>query len=221
MFFSRIPNLTLLNALTQTGSSNGDLEFRMRPTDNLNTGGAPPFPYVLAGPDGVIVKPGAVEFAPVFRNGEVHQATLSLEESLPAHFHVEAGAALSLGRRLPISADSNLDPNQNPKTITYVIADGNNSGPLKASQITVPFYANWPSSSDSTGRLNANYQQVLELFSRANSTWQAASIQISRNGRSFTLRARYTYAHATDWNPDESAAITRSSLFDPSNFQLE
>jgi hypothetical protein len=59
----------------------------MRPTDNLHAGGAPPFPYVFAGEPLSLVKPGAVEFAPNFRNPEVHQAIASLEEELPGQFN--------------------------------------------------------------------------------------------------------------------------------------
>ena len=51
-----------MTALTQTGSTKGDLNFFMHPTDNLNAGGAPPFPYVLAGEPLSMVKPGAVEY---------------------------------------------------------------------------------------------------------------------------------------------------------------
>ena len=58
MYFGRTENSTLETALTQTGSAKGDLKFFMRPTDNLNSGGAPPFPYVPAGEPGVVVKPG-------------------------------------------------------------------------------------------------------------------------------------------------------------------
>jgi hypothetical protein len=180
----------------------------VRPTDNLRAGGAPPFPYVFAGEPLNLVKPGAVEFAPNFRNPEVHQAVAAIEESLPAHIRFSASAVLSLGRRLPISIDSNFDPAVNPGTITYAVVDGTGKGPIKASQITVPFYALWPSATSGTGtagRLNPNYQQIAEVFSRANSTYEAAIIQLSRNDRhGLSLHARYTYAHAMDWNPNES-----------------
>ncbi len=85
MYYGRTQNATVETALTQTGSIKGDLNFFMRPTDNLNTGGAPPFPYVLSGEPLTMVKPGAVEFAPRFRNPEIHQALAALEETLPGH----------------------------------------------------------------------------------------------------------------------------------------
>ena len=225
MYFGRTANATFETALTQTGSLEGDLNFFLRPTDNLNAGGAPPFPYVLAGEPATVVKPGAVEFAPSFRNGEVHQGVVSLEETLPGKVRVEADAIVSLGRRLPVTEDANIDPAVNPQTITYAVIDGNGAGPIKTSQITVPFFASWPSPDTMTGtagRLNSNYQQIAEIFSRANSTYEGAMLRITRSGRGgLMFRARYTYGHAMDWNPEESASVTGPSVFDPTHLSQE
>jgi hypothetical protein len=225
MYYGRTENATLETALTQTGSPNGDLSFFSRPTDNLHAGGAPPFPYVFAGEPLSIVKPGAVEFAPNFRNPEVHQAVAAIEETLPGHLQLTASALLSLGRRLPISIDTNFDPAVNPGTITYGVVDATGKGPIKAAQITVPFYATWPSAISGTGtagRLNPNYQQITEIMSRANSTYEAAMVRINRYGRrGLTLHAHYTYAHAMDWNPNESTLVAGSNVLDPTDFSRE
>lgn len=224
MYFGRTPNAQLESALTQTGSAKGDLNFFMRPTDNLHGGGAPPFPYVMAGEPGAVVKPGAVEYAPSFRNGEVHQAEVSLQQMLPGRIHMEASGVATLARRLPVTMDANIDPAMNPKTITYEVIDGNGSGPIKAPQITVPFFASWPSpgaSSGFGGRLNPNYQQVSEIFSRANSTYEALLIRLSRNAHGLTFRARYSLGHAADWNPDESPIAGGPSVLDPIDMRQE
>ena len=219
MYFGRTENATLETALTQTGNLKGDLNFFMRPTDNLHAGGAPPFPYVLSGEPASIVKPGAVEFAPTFRNPEIHQAVVAVEEALPNHVQLTASAEASLGRRLPISIDANIDPAVNPGTITYAVVDGTGIGPIKAPNITVPFYASWPSSQSPTGsagRLNPDFQQVSQILSRANSTYEAATLKLVRYGsRGLSLHARYTYAHAMDWNPNESTTVAGSDAFDP------
>jgi len=223
-YFGRTPNAVVESALTQTGSTKGDLKFFMRPTDNPSGGGAPPFPYVLAGEPGIAVKPAVVEFAPSFHNAEVHQAELSVEQRLPGHVHLEASAVASLGRRLPVTMDANIDPAANPKTITYTVIDGNQSGPIKTPQITVPFFASWPSygsTSASGGRLNPGYQQISEIFSRANSTSEAMMIRISRNGPGLMFRGRYAFGHAADWNPDESTQISGPSVLDPTDFRQE
>ena len=244
MYYGRTENATLEGALTQTGSLNGDLDFFMRPTDNLNAGGAPPFPYVFAGEPLNFVKPGAVEFAPNFRNPEVHQAVASVEESLPAHVQLTASAVISLGRRLPSTVDANLTRATPTETITYNVCDqvptGSNNtacghlglGPIKATQITVPFYANWPSAdcpdgaqlnaAGQCGWLNPGYQQVTEIMSRANSTYEAAILKLTRfSRRGLTFHAQYTYAHAMDWNPNESTFVGGSNVLDPADFNLE
>ena len=224
MYFGRTENATIETALTQTGSPNGDLNRFLRPTDNLNAGGAPPFPYVLAGEPSSMIKPGAVEFAPNFRNPEIHQAIAAVEESLPSHIEVTASAMVSLGRKLPISIDTNFDPKVNPGTITYAVIDASGLGPIKAAQVTVPFYASWPSANSVTGfagRLNSDYQQISQIESRANSTYEAVMLKITRNSRSLSLHAHYTYSHAMDWNPNESSAVAGSDVLDPSNFTQE
>ncbi len=225
MFYGRTSNATLETVLTQTGSLKGDLNFFVRPTDNLNTGGAPPFPYVFAGEPLNLVKPGAVQFAPNFRNPEVHQAVAAIEEMLPGHIQLTAGALLSLGRRLPISSDANLTPLTTQQTITYAVVDGTGKGPIKAAQITVPFYALWPSATSGTGtagRLYPNYQQIAEVFSRANSTYEALLFKLNHYGRrGLSLHAHYTYAHAMDWNPNQSTIVAGNDVLDPSDFNLE
>ena len=232
IYYGRTQNSTLETALTYTGSLNGDMSFFVRPTDNLNSGGAPPFPYVFAGPPLRLVKPGAVEFAPRFRNPEVHQAIVAVEESLPGHITLTGSALISLGRRLPTSIDTNIAPNIPAASITYAVVDGTGKGPIKNPSITVPFYASWPAGdcppgakldlTGKCGRLNPNYQQIAELSSKANSTYEAALLRLSRTGRNgLTLSAHYTYSHAMDWNPNESISAATSDVLDPAHFRLE
>jgi len=236
MYYGRTENATVETALTQTGSANGDQNFFIRPTDGYNsstgTSGAQPFPDVLNGAPGSLVKPGVVEFAPKFRNPEVHQAVAAVEETLPGHVEVTASAMVSLGRRLPISIDTNFDPAVNPQTITYAVVDGTGLGPIKTSTITVPFYASWPSGdcpsgtplniSGQCGRANPNFQQITQIMSRANSTYEAAMLKVVRYGRrGLSLHAHYTYSHAMDWNPNESTLVSGSDVLDPANFGME
>ncbi len=224
MYGGRTNNRVLETALTQTGSLKGDLNFFMRPTDNLqgNSGGAPPFPYSLSGAPSSVEKPGAVEFAPNFRNAQIHQGVVEMEARLPGHILVSVSAMVSLARLLPVTVDTNYDPATNPKTITYAVVDGTGNGPIKKPQITVPFFATWPGSGASGGRLNANYQQITEIESKANSTYEAATVRVSHNARrGLSFHGRYVYGHAMDWNPNESSQVTGTSVFDPSNFALE
>jgi hypothetical protein len=193
MYASRTQNATLETALTQTGSLKGDLNFFMRPTFDLPNygGGAPPFPYVLAGDPASAVKPGAVEFAPSFRNPQVHQGVAVLEETLPSHIELTTSAAVSLGRRLPVSIDTNYDPAVNPGSITYRVVDPDGLGPIKATKITVPFYASWPSVdcpsgtalnlAGQCGRLHGNYQQMSLLQNPPTGRWKRGFSPLARH----------------------------------------
>jgi hypothetical protein len=217
MYYGRTENATVETALSQTGSPNGDQSIFIRPTDGYTdanpTTAAPPFPQVLTGAPASIVKPGAVEFAPNFQNPEVHQAVAAIEETLPGHVEITAGALMSLGRRLPISIDTNIDPTVKPTTITYTVVDGTGAGPIKAPQLTVPFY---------TGRLVASYQQITAITDRANSTYEAAVLRVNRySRRGLSLHAHYTYSHAMDWNPNESTLVSGSDVLDPYDFSSE
>jgi len=232
MYYGRTENATIETALTQTGSFNGDLNYFIRPTDGYTsidgTSSAPPFPYVLTGQPSSVVKPSVVEFAPNFRNPEIHQVVAAIEQPLPGRVELTASAMLSLGRRLPVFIDANFDPAVNPGTITYTVCDEVNStssgatsngqssntngpcgnlglGPIKTSTITVPFYASWPTPTGSAGWLNPDYQEIDQITSKANSTYEGAMVKLTRYGsRGLSLHAHYTYAHAMDWNPNES-----------------
>jgi hypothetical protein len=47
-------------------------------------------------------------------------------------------------------------------------------------------------------------------------------LKVVRYGhRGLSLRAHYTYAHAMDWNPNESAQVAGNDVLDPANFSLE
>ncbi len=240
MYYGRVENAAIETALTQTGSLKGDLYFFIRRTDGYtsidNIGSAPFFPNVLAADPSSVVKPGAVGFAPSFRNPEVHQAVVSIEQPLPGRVELTAGAMLSLGRRLPDSIDTNINTNlsnnANNGTITYSVKDPTGLGPINTSQttqFTVPsFYASWPGGSGTCpyytptqndalpGRLCPDYQQITQIMSRANSTYEAATIKLVRYGRrGLSFHAHYTYAHAMDWNPDTVTLGAGSSVLVP------
>jgi hypothetical protein len=213
LYYGRIDNSVTLAALSQTGAPSSDLNFFFKPTDT----GAPPFPYVFSSAPQTVVTPGAVAFARRFKMQEVDQAVVGIEQELPSHWLLSVNALASLGRRLPISIDTNLaqalGSDGAPQTITYDVVDSLGAGPIKTPTITVPFY---------TERLDPDYQQLASIESRANSTYDAAMIKIARYGsRGLTLRAHYLYAHATDWNPNESSNVAGNDVLDPGNFSLE
>jgi hypothetical protein len=220
LYYGRVDNDVILAALTQTGSLSGDLNYFFRPTDI----GAPPFPSIFPKPPATAVAPGAVSFAPHFRPQEIDQAIASLEQQLPSHWLLTVNAMTSLGRRLPISLDTNIAPavtaSGAPQTLTYTVNDPSQLGPIKAAQLTVPFYTTRPPCMPQPSCVN--YQQLASIESRASSTYEAALIKIVRyGGHGLNFRAHYLYAHAVDWNPNESGQVAVNDLLDPADFRLE
>jgi hypothetical protein len=213
LYYGAVDNSTVLAALTQTGSANGDLTFFFKPTDF----GAPPFPHVFPAAPATEVRSGAVSFGSRFRLQQVDQAVVSLEREMPDHWLVSVSGLASLGRRLPISVDTNLvrtlDGSGNPRTITYDVVDASGMGPIKTPTITAPLY---------TSRDNGSYQQLASIESRANSTYDAAMFKIVRyGGRGLSLHAHYLLAHAADWNPNETGQVSGDDVLDPEDFRLE
>jgi hypothetical protein len=187
------------------------------------------FPSVPIGPPASEIKPGAVGFGPNFRDPEVHQAVAAIEEALPGQVELTGSVLVSLGRRLPVFINTNLGTPTASQPITYAVVDGTGAGPIKTPQITVPsFYASWPTSEETCpyyqptspvvpGWLCPDYQRIDQITSKANSTYEAAVLKVSRYGsRGLSLHAHYTYSHAMDWNPDESPLDPN-----PANFKQE
>jgi hypothetical protein len=209
IYYGRIINSTIFTALSSTGSQNGQLTYFYRPTDK----GAPPFPYVFAAKPTLSIAPNAVFFDPRFQNPQVHQIELSLEQALPYKTTLTFTYMGSVGRELPNFIDTNIDLSGDRafKTITYTIDDATGKGPLHGVYTTNFF----------TQRINPNYQQITDIFSETNSAYQAGVVRLSHHSRALDLHGSYTYAHAVDYNQNESTFADLNDVLDPTNFRLE
>jgi hypothetical protein len=211
IYYGRIINSTAFTALTATGSPNSQRTYYYRPTDI----GAPPFPYVFNSNPVLTVAPNAVYFDAHFQNPQIHQTELSLEQSLSHKTTLTFTYMGSAGRELPNFADTNIDlsgGNQPFKTITYTVDDATGKGPLKGTYTTNFF----------SQRINPKYQQITDIFSETNSYYQAGVVKLThRASRTLDLSGAYTYAHAIDYNQNESTFADLNDVLDPTNFKLE
>ncbi len=207
IFYGRIINSTISSALVNTGSPGGQLTYKIKPVDQ----GAPQFPYIFNSFIANSIKPAAVFFDPRFQAPQVHQAEVSIQQQLGFRTDLTISALASLGRELPDFVDTNIDPAA-ITTITYQVKDPSGSGPLPLEYRT-KFFA---------GRLNLNYQQITDIFSETNSKYEAAVVTLKHHMRShFELNANYTYAHAMDFNQNETTFADANDLMDPTNFAAE
>ncbi len=208
IYFGRIVNSTAFAALSSTGSVNAQRSYYFRPTSV----GSPPFPYIFNTAPATSVAPNAVFFDQHFQNPQIQQAELSLEQSLGGGTSVSVSALASLGRELPNFVDANIDLTH-VGSITYQVSDSTGRGPIKSATYTSPFF---------TQRLNPAYQQVTSIFSETNSRYQAVLVRLTHHlQHSIQVHANYTYAHATDFNQNESPFADGNDVLDPRNFSLE
>ncbi len=162
IFYGRIPNTSVLAALTQTGSVNAQRIYLFKPLDV----GAPTFPYIFSAHPDLQVKPDVTYFAKGFQHPKAEQAQVSLEQSLGRHMQLTLDYWGSFASQLPRIVDQNIDLT-NVGQITYTVNDPDKVGPL-AQTYTSKFYYQ---------RLNPNYQQMAAMESNVNARYQAVGFR--------------------------------------------
>src|SRR6266446_2866301 len=126
MYFGRIINSAIYNALISTGSTNGQLSFNnILPTAKNANGNtvanpaAPRFPRIIppSTPPPASAGLGVIFFDPRFQAPQIHETDLTLERQLPANIVLSVSYLGSFGRELPDFVDTNII--SSPSTITY------------------------------------------------------------------------------------------------------
>ena len=215
MFFARILNGTIYNALINTGSPNG--QFTISPTSTA--AGAPSFPQVLASGSSA-VPPNAVYFDSNFKAPQIHQADLTIEQDLGWNTTASVTWLGTFGRRLPNFVDTNLNA---PTTISYTVIDPSGKGPLAAGSVfTSKFYAKNSNANCSSQRPNCAFGSLTDIFSGVNSNYQGLVGQIShRFSNHLEFNANYTWSHALDYGANNQTATTANNLLDPQDLHAE
>lgn len=214
IYYGRIPNAQVSNALTNTGVATGQNQVTVAPASG------PIFPNIL--PSGAANLPAVVYFRNGYQNPEVHQADLVLEHQIAKNTVISASYLYSQGRHLPTYIDRNLCPAGSrrntaiagtncaataPETASYTIFNG----PLAGQVVTVPFFA--------APRPNPNFNATIEINDIVRSDYHALVLQANRRYTSgLQFQASYTLAKAKD-NGQTSNAFPSSfsTVFDPFN----
>ncbi|MBS1809080.1 MAG: TonB-dependent receptor [Acidobacteria bacterium] len=202
LYFGRIINSTIYNALVNTGNPGGQAQVTLAPASATS----PIFPNVLASaPTGS----GAIQyFSPTFNAPKIHQADFIFERQVMRNTTVSASYLLSLGRRLPTFFDRNL--NAPTSTYTYQIS----GGPFNGQTVTVPAFRG------ARPLASAGFtQQISEIASTVKSEYNALVLQANRRfSGGLQFLANYTFSKAVDDN-QRSATFTENNVpfnvFDP------
>jgi hypothetical protein len=204
IYYGRIINSTIFNAMTNTGMPGAQRTFSISPSATSIT-----FPQVLSSPAGAGAAPNVTFFNPGFQAPQIHQFDLIVERDMGWGTTVRVSYLGSLGRELPNFVDTNLAAPT--KLITYTV----NGGPLAAQgpTYTTPLFSS---------RLTSAFGAETAIFSGANSSYNALSLDlIHRLSHHIQFNANYTWAHALDFGQNEATFSDTNDLFSPLNYQAD
>ena len=215
LYFGPITNGVLLNNLLNTGSPLGQYTTA---TYKPSTAGAPLFPNIIAAGSGSA--PSSQFFAANFKNPEVHEFDLSVQQAVGRGTVFQLSYMGALGRELPNAVNINLNPNVNtvatattPNGVVQsviTVSDVNGLGPIpNGTTFTVPTYTNY---------INTSFGAVNELMSNINSNYNALVGEITnKTSKLVQFDMNYTWSHALDFNQNASTTTLSSGMFDPYN----
>jgi hypothetical protein len=205
LYYGRVINSTIFNALGSTGAPGSQISFTMNPTSSVSGPCAPAFPRVLSAPPTCPgAAPNVVYFDPNFQLPQIRQSDLTLEQDIGWGTVISASYLGSFGRQLPDFVDQNL--NAPTSTLTYRVLNG---GPLGAAgTFTTPRF---------TGpRPNPLLGSETDIFSGVISNYQALAFQVNhRMSHHVQFSANYTWSHALDNGVNGQTFTATNSLLNP------
>jgi hypothetical protein len=203
MFYGRIINSTISNAVTNTGMATGQLGLTIN-----SSATSPVYPNVLANASASPVRPNIVFFGSGTQNPLIHQFDIIFDQRIAANTVLSVSYVGSQGRNLPIFIDRNLNPAT--ATNTYAVS----GGPLDGQRLTVPLYT--------TPRPNPNFSQMTEITSGVNTSYSALVLALNRRfTRGLQVQTSYTYSKATDNGQSSQTFTAANNVLDPFNLGLE
>ncbi|HEV2386133.1 MAG TPA: TonB-dependent receptor [Candidatus Acidoferrales bacterium] len=205
IYYGRVINSTIFNAIANSGNPAGQLAFFFRPT----TLTAPSYPNIAAvPPPGKLNPPDVVVFGPDTQNPMIQEVDAVFEHQLARNTALSVSYLGSFGRNLPTFIDVNFPPAGS--TITYKVIGGSFDG----QSFTIPLY---------TGtRPNPNFGRITNIFDTVKSHYNALVIQVNRrltNG--FQIEGLYSFSHAWDTGQTSTTFTASQNVFDPFNLGLE
>jgi len=223
MYFGRVINSSIYNALTNTGVNGAQFSFFFT---SAGAGGGATFPQILTTQPPPSSGLNIVFFDPHFQLPQIHETDLTVEREIFSNTVVSVSYMGSFGRSLPDFVDINAGaPLQN---ISYKVT----GGPLGGATYTTPFYGTIttvvkdPSGNTISNtcqcRPNANLGAMSEIFSGISSNYNALAIQLNRRmTKHLQFMGSYTWSHSLDFGQNASTFSDTNDLLVPTNIHLE
>jgi len=220
IYYGRIINSTVYNALINTGVTGGQFSFRFNafPATNPLSACEPQFPQILpAQPTGACAGSALniVFFDPQFQAPAVHQTDLTVERELPWKTAVSVSYLGSFGRDLPDFVDTNINPAV-AGSLTYNVGTG---GPLAGPTYTSVLYKVDPVTH---ARPNPAFGAMTDIFSGISSSYNALALRVNKRfSQNFEINYNYTWSHSLDFGQNGSTFSDTNDLLDPFNIRNE
>ncbi len=210
VYYGRLINSTISNALTNTGVDRGQLQVSLAAT----AAGAPIFPNVVATPAAVASPTGAhvPGSSIVVLEDDLHLPTIIqgdfiVEREIGRNTVVSASYLTSRGRYLPAFVNKNIAPTSQFATLTV------GSGEFAGQSVTVPVF---------TSRVDPNFFNITEVRGAVDSVYHALVLQANRrltNGLQF--QASYTRSRAIDTGQSSVTFTSTNGPTDPFAINLD
>jgi len=196
MYYGRIQNGMIYDALKGTGSSNAQFSV----TTTQSAANAPFYPNIVSTATAPAVS-NIAAFAPNFKNPYSEEFNVSIQQDLGWKTILGIAYLGSLGKALPNFVDNNIAPATQTKTWTFT------NGPLSGDVWTVPLY---------TARINPAYNVLTLITSNINTNYNALVATVDhRLSKGVQVSASYTWSKAMDYNMNQSAISDTNDPTDP------
>ena len=215
VYYGRLINSTISNAITNTGVDRGQVQFSISPTSTNPSLPAPPiFPNVIPTPASVANPTGAhiPGASIVVLEEDLHwpmiiQGDFVFEREIARNTMISASYLTSRGRFLPVFINKNIAPATQSATLTVA------GGEFAGQSVIVPVY---------TSRLNSNFFNITEVRGAVESVYHALVLQANRrltNGLQF--QTSYTLSRAKDTGQTSVTFSATNTPTDPFNLDLD
>ncbi len=215
IYYGRIINGNIFNAIVNTGLSTGQVSATFFPTtvSGTATPGVPLYPNILPSFSAAGSK-NVVFFAPNARLPQVDQFDLTIEHEISANTVISISYIGSIGRFLPLAQDLNFNT---PVNATFTIAGtpppvfvNGPALPVAGATYTIPVYIG--------ARPDLNFNQKTQISTVVRSYYHAAAVQFNRRmTHGMQLQASYTFAKAMDDDQISSATLSGNTPQSPAN----
>lgn len=205
IYYGRIINSTISNAITNTGVAAGQRQVSLTPTQ----AGSPLYPNVLAAPPTAAGSAGdIIVFSDSFQNPLVHQMDVIFEKTIAQNTVVSVSGLLSIGNRLPTFVDTNLNRTTATRVYTF------NGGPFSGQTLEVPVYTG--------ARPNTNFGRITEIRDTIDSEYFGLVFQANRRlTKGLQFQTSYTFSRALDDGQTSQTFTSPNVPLDPFNPDLE